>query len=64
MIYDSNNIIKLINEKREDGLHINTEDQLLACTKKNSDNKMALHGIFWIEREDWYLISLNSNLFF
>lgn len=42
MIYDSNNIIKLINEKREDGLHISTEDQLLAYTKKNSDNKVLL----------------------
>ena len=42
MIYDSNNIIKLINEKREDGLHISTEDQLLAYTKKNSDNKVFL----------------------
>lgn len=42
MIYDSNNIIKLINEKREDGLHIKTEDQLLACTKKNSDDKVLL----------------------
>jgi hypothetical protein len=42
LIYDSNNIIKLINEKREDGLHISTEDQLLAYTKKNSDNKVLL----------------------
>ena len=33
---------------------------LETMVKKVIRKKKALHGFFWIEREDWYLISLKK----